>query len=366
MIVSAPGKLMLSGEWSVLEKGAPCIVLAINKKAYASVKESGETIVRLKSLGVETKAVISGTKINFKSEDDKLLFTQHATETVLKYLKGGGIKTKNFELETWSDSMEVEVRGEKKKVGFGSSAAATVAITGALLRLHGIGIETGEEKNVLFKLSIVAHYFAQGKIGSGFDVAASTFGGALIYRRFDAEWLQKELRGKSVHEVANEKWPGLEYRNLKLPKKMVIMVGFTGRSASTKELVQKINEFKKQKPGKYEKIISGIKEVTVQLAEAIGKSDEKKIVCLIDANRELLSRLSEESEANLEISEHRKMSEIAAKHGAVAKFSGAGGGDSGIGITFDKRRAEKIILEWEKNGITLIDAKISGKGATQE
>ena len=38
--ISAPGKLMLSGECSILESGVPGIVLAINKRVYASIKES--------------------------------------------------------------------------------------------------------------------------------------------------------------------------------------------------------------------------------------------------------------------------------------------------------------------------------------
>src|SRR3989344_425352 len=139
--VSAPGKLMLSGEWSVLEKGAPCIVLAIEKRVYAEAREAREYSVKLKDFGVETKASVEGVKISFEKDDEKLLFTKHAIETALKYVQAKGLIIKKFSLETSAEISVVEVKGEKMKVGFGSSAAVVGAIKGPVQNLHNIGIE---------------------------------------------------------------------------------------------------------------------------------------------------------------------------------------------------------------------------------
>ena len=56
------------------------------------------------------------------------------------------------------------------------------------------------------------------------------------------------------------------------------------------------------------------------------------------------------------------MAEIAEKFGGAGKLSGAGGGDCGIAITFDKKISKKIEKEWEKNTILPIKAKIDFAG----
>ncbi len=365
MMISAPGKLMLSGEWGVLEHGNPCIVLAIDRKVYAEIKEAGEIEVNLKDFGVKTKAKLSGVKVTFEKENEKLLFTKHAIETTLNYLQAKGLRIKKFSLVTWGDQTNVNVKGKQVKVGFGSSAAATVAIIGAILKLHGVSISTEQAKTKLFKLAIIAHHKAQGKIGSGFDVAASVYGGALYYKRFDAEWLEKQFGKKPISEIASAEWPGLETKRIELPKNFEFIVGFSGKSASTTELVKAVNKFKEQKPYKYNQIIEGIKEITENLAEALKEKNEQKVLALIEANRKLLEELGEESGVGLETREHKEMRETALQYGVATKFSGAGGGDCSIGISFNKKETEQAKQAWEKMGYKIIEAKISKEGVSE-
>ena len=60
------------------------------------------------------------------------------------------------------------------------------------------------------------------------------------------------------------------------------------------------------------------------------------------------------------------MSHIASKYGAVAKFSGAGGGDCSVGITFNESDARLILHEWQQNGIMPIDILLSPDGIRVE
>ncbi|MBI4210834.1 MAG: phosphomevalonate kinase [Candidatus Diapherotrites archaeon] len=363
--VSAPGKLMLSGEWSVLE-GAPCIVLAVDRRVYATASEAKKTTINLEDFYITTDAEIKGTKISFTNDGPRLGFTKHAIEAALEYLKGKKVKLRNFGLKTKSGISKAAVKGGEVKLGFGSSAAAVVAIASAVLKFHGIGIEKANEREALFKLGIIAHYRAQEKIGSGFDVAASAFGGALVYTRFDAQWLQKELGKKSVCKIVEEKWPLLGHRNIKLPGGFCIAVGFTGKGASTTELVKKMKKFKEEKNAEYEKIIFQIREVTESMIEAMEKGEQKELLTLVSENAALLRELGEESGNELEIAEHRKMAEIADKHYAAAKFSGAGGGDCSIAVCFGQKTADAIKKGWESNGLAPIDVKVSEDGARAE
>ena len=363
VVVYAPGKIMLSGEWSVLD-GAPCIVLAIDKGVTAKISEAGKTQIKLTDFGITTDARIEGAKIIFEKADEKLGFTKAAIETALAYILEKGKTSKNFRLVTKSQISVVKVKGEKMKPGFGSSAAAVVSIAGAILKLHGFGIKTEQEKERLFKLGIIAHYFAQGKIGSGFDVAASSFGGATVYRRFSSQWLSDELKIKKISEVVDANWPYLEHRTIRLPKNFIALIGFTGKSASTKELVQKVNIFKQSNPESYKTIINSIKACTENLMRAIEGNEKGRIIALVRENGMLLKGLSNSSGAGLETEEHRKMALVAEKYGYAAKFSGAGGGDCGIAVCFDEKVAKKINLGWKKEGIIPIQAQVS-KGGVQ-
>ncbi|MCR4369091.1 MAG: hypothetical protein NUV67_04260 [archaeon] len=96
--ISAPGKIMLSGEWSVLEKGNSCIVLAVNKRVFAEIKEAEKITIKLTDFNITTSAVLSGIKLQFDSSDERLGFTKHAIETALNYIQSKGLRIKKFSL----------------------------------------------------------------------------------------------------------------------------------------------------------------------------------------------------------------------------------------------------------------------------
>jgi phosphomevalonate kinase len=162
------------------------------------------------------------------------------------------------------------------------------------------------------------------------------------------------------------KWPLLHYERLELPADLCMMVGFTGTSASTKKLVSQMKLFKVEDPDSYFMIISRISDVTDQLIEAIHKRENVTVLNLLDQNRLLLEELSLACSCHLEITEHQIMSHTASKYGAVAKFSGAGGGDCSIGICFSETIASLVIEEWGKSGIMPIDIKFSSEGVRKE
>lgn len=74
----------------------------------------------------------------------------------------------------------------------GSSAALATSLVGALLVWFGVvrlgsgSKNIAEDRRVLHNLAQLAHAVAQGKIGSGFDVAAAVYG-TQIYKRFKPE-----------------------------------------------------------------------------------------------------------------------------------------------------------------------------------
>ena len=366
--VVAPGKLMLSGEWSVLELGNPCIVIALNKNVEVEAKEAKGIEISSPGFGIKNvKAKFLDGKLLYESrvsgEQEKfLVFVKNSIETALKYLQEKGKKPKGFNLSTKSDETVAKTKQGRQKIGFGSSAAVTVATIAAVIKLHGNGIESKKEKESIFKLACIAHFLGQGKVGSSFDVAASTFGGLLKYTKFDAKWLEKELAGKSIAETVEEEWPSLSFENLSVPKNFCFVVGFSGKSASTKELVEKMKAFKENDKESYQKIMNSIKGVTEQMANAIKKNDSQKVMQLVHENRKLLKELAQNSGNDLETKELTEIIETANNAGGAAKFSGAGGGDCAIAVCFDRKIQKKIMQALKEKNITLIKAEISLDG----
>ena len=131
MKVAAPGKLVITGAYVVLE-GAPAIVCAVDRYAYAEDRNGRTT-----------------------REVSAALDPAPAIET--SALEDGG-----------------------QKLGLGSSAAALVAALGLRRAQAGDDLHDDDVRREIFERARDVHARVQNG-GSGVDVAASTFGGVLHY-----------------------------------------------------------------------------------------------------------------------------------------------------------------------------------------
>src|SRR3989338_8196471 len=143
--VSAPGKLMIAGEWAVLE-GSKCIVAAVDKRVHVEIEESDEISVTVDDFGIkDVRAGFDGRKIKWigaGNAEEKLIFMKGAIETALQYLTESKGRYRPFRIRSWGEESQITVDGTSKKVGFGSSAAAVVAAIAAILKFHGLWISS--------------------------------------------------------------------------------------------------------------------------------------------------------------------------------------------------------------------------------
>ncbi|MFH1409935.1 MAG: phosphomevalonate kinase [Nanoarchaeota archaeon] len=360
MITRAPGKLMLSGEWSVLELGNPSIVLAVDRFVSADIKTNDSIVLEAKNLSLKTKAVFDGKQLKLIDlpEEGRLSELKHAVETALIYL----CEKKEiipFHLSVSSEQTFGNGDQGEVKLGFGSSAALTVASIAGILQLHGLATESDEDRLRLYKLACISHYHAQGKIGSAFDIAASCYGGAIQYKRFDGSWLSGQL-GRPLNELVAMDWPHLLIQPLPLPESFRLVVGFSGISASTKELVLKMRDYKAKHLADYDYLIGRISKTSEQIVQAIVKKDEEEIIAGLKDNRLLLKLLGERSGLDLESAELNTVINLMDGFGA-AKFSGAGVGDCAIGVCFSAEAEEHMKRALHEEG-HLVDVSLSDKG----
>lgn len=152
MKAAAPGSLMLLGEHAVLH-GRRALVCAINKRITVSSSPLAEPVLKIVSSLGSYEAPLSAL-----TDHSDFRFVLDA---VKQYQLKQGIELK-IESEFSSD------------IGFGSSAAVTVAT-------HAVLMGNGADRMELFKRSLATIHRVQGR-GSGADVAASVFGGVVAYR----------------------------------------------------------------------------------------------------------------------------------------------------------------------------------------
>ena len=285
--VSAPGKLMLFGEHAVVY-GRPCIVTAVNQRMNTTVELTEEPIFQLEAPDVSVtdyKKAIEDVGVGEIPKGAK--FVEVAVKNFLeKYPFGGGVK--------------VETKSEfSSEFGFGSSSASTVCVVKALAETSGAKLDN----KAIFDLAYKTVLDIQGK-GSGFDVAAATFGGTLYYVT-----------------------PGKIIEPLKITS-LPLIVGYSGVKADTVTLLNQVSKLAEKYPQVIEDIYTTIGGLVEKAKIAILSKDFQSLGELMNLNQGLL--------ATLGVSTQKLASMIysARESGAYgAKLSGAGGGDCIISFT---------------------------------
>lgn len=256
-----------------------------------------------------------------------------------------------------------------KKYGLGSSAAVTVAAVRALCKWYGLTLTTPE----LCKLAIIASSLVK-KSGSGGDVAASTYGGWVMYRAYNREWLEAEIEmiesgDSSLHKLLRKKWPRFEVKRLKVGAGLRLLVGWTGSPASSAELVGSVKagvesgDLTAHNPAKtYEDFCVQSEKCVQKIANALENGNIDALLSGFAQNRALLKDLGEITGTLIETPKLTRLIEVADNSGLPAKTSGAGGGDCGIAIAraedFDAVSA-RIEEEWQNNGIEALGLKVA-------
>ncbi|MFN8671767.1 MAG: phosphomevalonate kinase [Candidatus Sericytochromatia bacterium] len=365
-IIKAPGKLILLGEYAVVEEGVPAVVTSISKSIYCYIRESEKILFTSKRIDIEkVEFNYKNNKLSLVSNVeniDVLSFSKNAMEIVLRYLEELGYQLKNFEINILSDlSSKYGI-----KFGFGSSAAVTVSIISAILYLHGIEIDKGANRDVIFKLSAIAHFISQGS-GSGLDIAASTYGGLLVYQSYTSDWMREKIKNMtSVRELLKENWNSFKYEKINYLIDFYPLIGWTGKAASTKHFLEQVKKIKNSENQEFKNFYANFLKTTKTIVNAFVsgiKNDKKDLIDkAINANRILLLDLSKKANVEMETPLLTKLISIAKKYGLSAKFSGAGGGDCGYAMLYDLNMEIKLRMEWKKNGIEPLNVDLDEKG----
>ncbi len=183
------------------------------------------------------------------------------------------------------------------KTGLGSSAALVTAFTAALLThylpAHVFSVATDSGKGRLHNLAQAAHCAAQGKVGSGFDVAAAVYG-SCVYRRFSPSILEEigdiaspgfSTRLKAVVEDSGStlKWDTQVITSaVAIPKYMRLVMCDVDCGSQTVGMVKKVLAWRKEKPEEARLLWAALQKGNEELAIELRRLCE--IPCTPDIN----------------------------------------------------------------------------------
>ena len=322
-IVKTCGKLYWAGEYAILEPGQLALIKAIPIYMTAEITTSND--YRLYS-DMFTYSVDM-------RPDSSYALIQETVALVEEYLTVQGVKLQPFSLD-----IRGKMEREGKKFGLGSSGSVVVLVIKAMLAFY----ERLADRELLFKLAS-AVLLKRGDNGSMGDIACIVSEDLVLYQSFDrekvAQWLEKE----DLQAVLARDW-GFSIRSVEPALKFDFLVGWTKEVAVSSHMVKQI------KDNMNSSFLQASKETVANLVKALEVGQEETIIDLLEQASQLLEGLSSDIYTPL----LRQLKNASQDLKAVAKSSGAGGGDCGIALSFDQDSTTLLKKRWANLGIELL------------
>lgn len=348
--VSAPGKLVLLGEYAVLF-GAPAAVMAVNRRARVELAPSESDCWTLIAPDLAPRPVeldVGRVGVVNWHDDELGRGSFGLVERLLGGLDHAGVVelTQLAPLAATLDTREFFIsRGDSScKLGLGSSAALTVALASALAAWADGGRMPNADAGWLQTL-VDLHRRMQGGLGSGIDVAASVLGGAFRFR------LDEESSVVAAQPID-------------LPADLQLLFIWTGRSASTSGFLERLEARRAVHAHGVDRAIARLGELSEAGVDALESEAAGAFLDAVDGFWDALEALGREIEMPILSEEHRRLHRLAAKSGVRYKPSGAGGGDLGIAFAVDPVAIQETAACAEAEGFAVLDLAADPRGFT--
>ncbi|MDD5111026.1 MAG: mevalonate kinase [Candidatus Altiarchaeota archaeon] len=306
MVVCGYGKVILFGEHFVVY-GLPAIASALELRVTAEVIPAEH--------GIAADDLLSGKKV-FLGRDSAPII-----DLMPFFLKKFNVpKDRHFYLKLASD---VPRHG-----GLGSSAALVVAVTRAMNEYFKSGFSDEQVNKVAFEAEKYFHMTP-----SGVDNTAATYGGMV--------WFQKQPDNRVTME------------RIKLSQPVEIVIGDTGVSRDTGNVVQGLRERKENNPEKYHQIFAEAESLVHEAKQALLGCDLPLVGELMNRNHKLLQ--------DMEVSSYEldSLCKVALRSWALgAKLTGAGKGGCMLALTPGRNLQERVANAFTDEGYTAIKTSI--------
>jgi len=316
---TAPGKMILFGEHSVVYRG-PAVVLAIDRRARVVAEPRDDEKIFI--------------------DADDLGFSGYFENDVYHPVRGKAWRGRNLAALNVAAKKTMEHIGEGTgvnlivrsmipiAVGLGSSAAICVATAAAVAGVFEGVLDEKQISDLAFEGERIIH-----GTPSGVDNNVATFGGIMRYER------------------------GVGFERFHLDEVFPFIIGNTRKRRSTRMLVEGVARLKERNPALVDSIIDTMGELSGRGLDALLRRDLQRLGDFMNLNHGLLSAIGV-STPQLDALVH-----AARRNGALgAKLTGAGGGGcmialaeahklTGVEKAIRRRRGESIKVSLTDEGV---------------
>lgn len=322
-IVKTCGKLYWAGEYAILEPGQLALIKAIPIYMTAEIKASND---------YQLYSDMFSYSVDMRPDSSYALI-QETVALVEDYLTAQGVDLRPFSID-----IRGKMEREGKKFGLGSSGSVVVLVIKAMLAFY----ERPVERDFLFKLAS-AVLLKRGDNGSMGDIACIVSEDLVLYQSFDREKVAQWLAKEDLQIVLARDW-GFSIRSVEPTLEFDFLVGWTKEVAVSSHMVKQI------KNNMNSSFLQASKETVTSLVKALEASQEEKTMELLEQASQLLEALS----SDIYTPSLRQLKDASRDLKAVAKSSGAGGGDCGISLSFDQDSTTLLKERWADLGIELL------------
>ncbi|KZS98342.1 Phosphomevalonate kinase [Sistotremastrum niveocremeum HHB9708] len=319
--ISAPGKVLIAGGYLVLDPQYPGLVIATSSRFHVVIAE-GSAQAESNVIEVHSPQFLNaswtykiddhtdGVKVqelhdrNPQSSPNKFVYL--AVQRVIAY--AALVKSAQFVQDKLSKGLKIVIAGDNDfysqraklkalglppttaslhqlpplgptgttlrdvhKTGLGSSAALITALVTALLVQFSVISKTAlaqddvrhPDLTIAHNISQYVHCYAQGKIGSGFDVSSAIYG-SHVYTRFDPQILKPIMEDQfspttltEVLSASNDGW-NCKVEPVTLPPRMKILLADVDAGSDTPSLVGKVLKWRQQNKDEAESLWNAI------------------------------------------------------------------------------------------------------------
>jgi len=337
---TAPGKLIIVGEYAVLE-GGPAISAAVDRRARVELRHSsGGNTLRIANTGAVFPFAMSAGKPCWESEPGDYGRLPEAALTALSRGEVEQLPAMQIELST-EDFYSKSLAGAAQKIGIGSSAALTVALVAALQA------STGAVPSL--QACMDAHLRFQDGKGSGIDIATSWYGNVVAM----------QPQADALPNVEKLQWPSSFH----------VLPIWSGESASTPEMLSRLAAYRANQARAYARLMDELAACSRAALGSWHADNAAELLELLSVYGGLLEKLDEAGGIGIWSSIHQQLGKLALEFGVGYKPSGAGGGDFGLAFAADAELlsafaarvdatliAQNIALNWSAEGIKIAAA----------
>lgn len=298
---------MIAGEYAVLFD-YPALVTAVDCRASTTLKASDALTVQ--GLGPAPVSVQKkGPDFIIQDEDNndyrlfEYAFRHFFTD---KHLPAIAIQT---DTRRFFDA-------EGRKMGLGSSAAATVSLSAALLHFL---MQARPAPKTILEHALQIHQQLNDGVGSGVDVVASVVGGLIKFQKPD-------LNLRRLPHWVHPDW--------------VIKSVFTGQNQITKTWVKEVQNWSVKQKQEAKQLFAQVNEATLMTLSAMENQQGTHLVAGVTKALEAMRGLGLATGLGVVAPAAEAIHQMAAALGGSAKPSGAGGGDICLAVLPAQKASE--------------------------